>query len=116
MKVKQWSIAYIVQSLGIFANIFAMRLMIILIPIIMGKDLVIVQDSALLNIVAKVVLLVGLFATTKKTTGMITGILTDQAGYQSVQAGDMSDLAKSAQNTAWTLTKSGLTIRHLFYH
>lgn len=104
-KVKQWSIAYIVQSLGLFANIFAMRLMIILIPIIMGDSLILF-DNSILNIVAKVVLLIGLFATTKKATGMITGILSDQAGFQSVQAGDMSDLAKGAGVAAWSAVKT----------
>ena len=98
-KAKQWSIAFIVQSFGVFASIIGMKLLLLFIPIVMSDKLVLVQDGTVINVVGKVVILMVAMEAVKKSSGMVTGILSDSAGLQSVTAGDMSDLATGALDT-----------------
>lgn len=86
-KFKQWTTAFIIQSLSIFGSIFAVRLLMIFIPIVMAPQLVIFSNS-FANAVAKLALLVGICVTSERASGMISGILADNAGYQSIMAGD----------------------------
>ena len=88
-KFKQWMTAFIVQAFSIFAIIISMRLYLIFVPIILGPNLVLSQ-SATLNIFGKVLLLYGGLMAVNKAIGILTGILANQAGYQSVLSGDMS--------------------------
>lgn len=87
-KFKQWTTAYVIQSLSLFGSVFAVRLMMIFIPIIMGSNLVLF-DSAFANGVAKLAFVVGICVTSEKANGLISGILADNAGYQSIMAGDV---------------------------
>ena len=100
-KRKQWITAFLVQSLGIFGTIVAMRVLMIFIPIIISPQLEIFKgDNAgytLLNIAAKVIMIYAGFEVVKKANGIITGILADSAGWQSIQAGDMSSYGQGAQ-------------------
>ena len=91
-KLKQWMTAMIVQSFGVFGTIVAMRVMMLLVPIMMSADLVLF-DNILLNIFGKIILIVGALEVEKKAIGLITGILSDNAGYQAVNAGDMKATA-----------------------
>ena len=91
-KTKQWMTAFIVQAFSVFGTVIAMRLLLILLPIVTSSKLVLFENS-MLNIMAKLVLMYGLFEVSKKATGLLTGILADSAGWQSVQAGDMSGSA-----------------------
>ena len=100
-KRKQWTTAFLVQSMGIFATIIAMRLSMLFIPLIVGKKLVLFEDSSFMNLVGKVFLILGVFEVVKKANGLVTGILADSAGWQSIQAGDMS--TRGEQATAKTL-------------
>ena len=48
------------------------------------------------NLLTKLVIILGAFFVSEKATNLITGILADNAGMQSISAGDMSDTAKKA--------------------
>ena len=91
-KTKQWMTAFIVQAFSVFGTVIAMRLLLILLPIVTSSSLVLFEN-ALANTMAKLVLIYGLFEVSKKATGLLTGILADSAGWQSIQAGDMSSSA-----------------------
>ena len=91
-KTKQWLTAFVVQSFSVFGTVIAMRLLLVLLPIVTSAKLVLFQN-AMLNAMAKLVLMYGLFEVAKKATGLLTGILADSAGMQSIQAGDMSGSA-----------------------
>ncbi|MBQ9646813.1 MAG: hypothetical protein IJV43_00440 [Oscillospiraceae bacterium] len=91
-KTKQWLTAFIVQAFSVFGTVIAMRLLLVLLPIVTSSELVLFQNS-MLNTMSKLVLIYGLFEVSKKATGLLTGILADSAGWQSVQAGDMSGSA-----------------------
>ncbi|MCR5476321.1 MAG: hypothetical protein K6E92_01690 [Lachnospiraceae bacterium] len=88
-KRKQWTTAFLVQSLGIFGTVISMRVLMLFVPVIISRDLVI-SDNIIIDLFAKVILLLGGFEVVKKASGLITGILADSAGWQSIQAGDMS--------------------------
>jgi hypothetical protein len=93
-KRKQWVTAFLVQSMGIFGTIVAMRVLMIFIPIVMSPRLEIFKGDgigySILDVAAKVILIYGGFEAVKKANGIITGIIADSAGWQSIQAGDMS--------------------------
>ena len=92
-KFKQWTTAFIVQSLSVFGTVIAMRLLMIYLPIVISPQLVLFPDKPLLDALAKFLLIFGGFEAAKKSTSLLTGILADSAGWQAVQAGDMSGSA-----------------------
>ncbi len=92
-KFKQWMTAFIVQCFGVFGTLVAMRVLLIFIPIVLSSDLVLF-DSSILNLVAKVVLILGGMATAKRASGVITGILADNAGFQAISASAMGDTVR----------------------
>ncbi len=87
-KFKQWCTAFVIQSLSIFGTVIAVRLLIVFLPIVLSGDLVLFDD-AIKNMIAKEVIIVGICFTAQKASGMISGILADNAGYQSIMAGDV---------------------------
>ena len=91
-KTKQWLTAFIVQSFSVFGTVISMHLLLIVLPIITSSSLVLFENG-LLNVMAKFVMVYGVFEVVKKSTGLLTGILADSAGWQSIQAGDMSTTA-----------------------
>ena len=91
-KTKQWMTAFTVQAFSVFGTVISMRLLLILLPIVTSSKLVLFTNP-LVNLFAKLVLIYGLFEVSKKATGLLTGILADSAGWQSIQAGDMSGSA-----------------------
>ena len=95
-KFKQWTIAFLVQSFSVFGTVIAMRLLTIYLPIVISPQLVLFENQPTLNMFAKFVLAFGGFEAAKKSTGLLTGILADSAGWQSIQAGDMSGTAAMA--------------------
>ncbi len=120
-KFKQWITAMVVQSFGVFGTIISMRIMMLLIPIMLGGDLILF-DNVFLNIFGKIILIVGAIEVEKKAQGLITGILADNAGLQAVNAGDMKETAgnfmsgmgslgwgaaKYSGKAAWGATKLG---------
>ena len=106
-KTKQWLTAFLVQSLSVFGTVIAMQLLLIVLPIIAGSELVLFENG-LLNIMAKLVLVYGVFEVAKKATALFTGILADSAGWQSIQAGDMSASATKAVGGAAGLATGAL--------
>lgn len=110
-KMKQWTTAFVIQSLSIFGSVVAVRLLIIFIPIIMGGDLQLFESS-FVSMLARVALLVGMTVTAEKASGMISGILADNAGYQSIMAGDVgagiANKAKGAAGAALKLAGKGV--------
>lgn len=97
-KTKQWLITFTVQCFSVFATVISMRLLLLYIPLVADANLVLF-DSAILNLVAKVVLIWGGMEVVKKADNMITGILADSASHQAIIAGDMGATARGAMNT-----------------
>ena len=98
-KTKQWLTAFTVQSLSVFGTVIAMQLLLIALPIIASSELVFFENG-FVNIMAKLVMVYGVVEVAKKATALLTGILADSAGWQSIQAGDMSASAAKAVGSA----------------
>ena len=93
-KFKQWTTAFIVQSFSVFGTVISMRVLLLFMPIVIDADLVLFTNP-IANLLAKLVIVLGGFEVAEKATNLITGILADNAGWQSITAGDMSGTAKS---------------------
>jgi len=104
-KFKQWTTAFVVQSLSVFGTVIAMRLLMIYLPIVASPQLVLFEDRPLLNVLSKFMLIFGGFEAAKKSTSLLTGILADSAGWQAVQAGDMSSSAGKLTGAAAGVAK-----------
>ena len=98
-KTKQWMTAFIVQCLSVFGTVLAMHLLLVMLPIVTSSKLVLFQNGTM-NIMAKLVMIYGLFEVAKKATGLLTGILADSAGMQAIAAGDMSASANKMVGAA----------------
>ena len=95
-KMKQWTTAFVIQSLSIFGTVISVRLLMVFIPIVLDAELEVFADP-IKNILAKILLIVGISLTAEKASDMIGGILADNAGYQSIMAGNVgSGFAASA--------------------
>ncbi|MDD6207624.1 MAG: hypothetical protein PUB10_03775 [Clostridiales bacterium] len=88
-KMKQWTVAFLVQSLSVVGSIVAIKLLLMIIPIVLSDSLVLFSNSTILNFSAKILLIMAAALTASKASGMISGILADSAGWQSVNAGDV---------------------------
>ena len=97
-KFKQWLTAFIVQSFSVFGTVVAMRVLLLFLPVIVDSNLQIF-DNPVANMLAKLVIILGAFEVAEKATNLITGILADNAGWQSIAAGDMSQTAGGAINS-----------------
>ena len=94
-KFKQWITAFVVQSLSVFGTIISMRVLLLFMPMITDDKLVLFNDP-IANLLAKLVIILGGFEVSEKATNLITGILADNAAWQSITAGDMSGTAAGA--------------------
>ena len=104
-KFKQWTTAFIVQSLSVFGTVVSMRVLLLFIPVVVSNELVLFANP-ISNLLAKLVLVLGAFEVSEKATNLITGILADNAGWQSITAGDMSGTAKGVVGTGKQLAKT----------
>ena len=104
-KFKQWTTAFIVQSFSVFGTVISMRVLLLFIPIVTEPNLVLFANP-IANILAKLVIVLGGFEVSEKATNLITGILADNAGWQSITAGDMSGTAKNAVGIGTSLAKT----------
>lgn len=104
-KTKQWSNAFVVQSVGVLGTIVSMRLLVTLMPIIMGSDLIMFENG-FLNTLAKALLIIGCISVSKRASSMLTGILADNGGMASAAAGDMSAQVKRQRDRIWRYTKA----------
>ena len=98
-KFKQWTTAFIVQSFSVFGTVISMRVLLLFMPIVTDDKLVMFSNPVA-NLLTKLVILLGAFEVAEKATSLITGILADNAGWQSINAGDMSGTAKSVVGKA----------------
>lgn len=95
-KFRQWLTAFIVQAFSVFATVISMRLFLIFIPIVMRGDFQL-SDNAILNVLGKLVMVWAGTIAIQKANGLLTGILADNAGMQSIMAGSSeSDVKNSA--------------------
>lgn len=94
-KVKQWTTAFIVQSLSVFATVISMRIYLIFLPIVLDPGLHL-SENVIIDMVGRVVLVYAGIEAVSKANGILTGILADNAGWQSITAGDMSGYLKGS--------------------
>ena len=93
-KRKQWTTAFVVQCLSVFGAVMAMRLVTFCVPIIYSDSLNLFPDSSLSgprDYIVKLFFLIAVAFTANKSIGMISGILADSAGYQSMSASNIGD-------------------------
>ena len=107
-KFKQWTTAFIVQSFSVFGTVISMRMLLLFMPLVTDDKLVLFSNPVA-NLLTKLVIIFGAFEVAEKATGLITGILADNAGMQSLQAGDMSQTAKKAVAMGGALGKQALS-------
>lgn len=99
-KAKQWLTAFIIQNFSVFATVLSVRVVQLFIPIITSGDLVLfdwitlpgswaaVNWAAPVNYLAKLLMIIVAFLTARKASGVVTGILADNAGMQAIGASD----------------------------
>lgn len=104
-KFKQWTTAFIVQSLSVFGTVISMRVLFLFMPVVTDSNLVLFENP-IANLLTKLVIILGGFEVSEKATNLITGILADNAGWQSITAGDMSGTAKRAVGIGENLAKT----------
>ena len=107
-KRKQWTTAFVVQTFGVMGTVISMRLLILFIPIVMNSKLVLF-DNGVLNLLAKVVLIVSGFLASQKANGVITGILANNAGMQSVAASESAAAMGAAAPLKMLGAAAGIT-------
>lgn len=95
-KFKQWSVAFVIQAFSLIGTIITMRLFMIFLPIIMSNDLVLFNDNSTAELFIKVIMLIGLISAVRGSSGLITGILAEQAGMNAIRAGDIGREAISS--------------------
>jgi len=98
-KFKQWSTAFVIQSFSIFGTVIAIRVLMLFVPLIFSSNLVLF-DNFIMNILGKIVLVLGAAMTSEKASSLITGILADNAGMQALSAGDIGNAARGAVQAA----------------
>ncbi len=96
-KFRQWTTAFVVQCFGVFGTVIAMRVLLIFIPIVVNSDLVLF-DSSILNLAGKLILILGGMSTAKRASGVVTGILADNAGMQAIHAGSLGDSVRQGMD------------------
>lgn len=100
-KFKQWTLAFVIQNFSIFGTVISMRLLMLFIPIVFSSNLVLF-DNFFMNILCKIFIVYGGFVAVGRSSGLITGILANNAGWQAIQAGDVRAEADSM------MSKTGL--------
>ncbi len=91
-RFKEWTTSMIIQMFGVFGNIIPMRLVILFVPMVMDSNLILLP-SATLNVVAKGLLITGMMEGVSRFSGILTGILANNAGFAAIQASNTNDLA-----------------------
>ena len=108
-KFKQWTTAFVVQSFSVFGTVISMRVLLLFMPVVLDSNLVIITNPVG-NFLAKLVIVLGAFEVSEKATSLITGILADNAGWQSITAGDMSGTSRSALEKGKGILKTGAKV------
>ncbi|MBR5165873.1 MAG: hypothetical protein IKW87_10025 [Ruminococcus sp.] len=87
-KFKQWITAFIIQAFSVFATVISMRVFLIFIPVIMSPQLQL-SDNIYLDMLGKLIAIWAGVIAVQRANGLLTGILADSAGQQSLFAGDV---------------------------
>ena len=98
-KYKQWLTAFIIQLFSVFATVISMRVFLVYVPIVINPDFKLVSTGFLheiVDMVGKVIMIWAGTEAVEKANGLLTGILADMAGHQSLLAGDMSNAVKGS--------------------
>ena len=94
-KMKQWTTAFVVQSLSIVGALLSMRLVAFFIPIIYSDTLKFFPQTGAGNsfreYLIRLFFVIAVAFTANKSIGMLSGILADSAGWQSINAGNVGD-------------------------
>lgn len=84
-KFQSWMQAFVIQLFSGFGSLIAMRLYLIIIPIVISSDLEFFQDSAFLNYMAQLLMILAGAWAVLKASGLITGILAGNPGMAAIQ-------------------------------
>lgn len=112
-KFKSWTQAFIIQMFSGFGMVIAMRLYLIMVPIIMSSDLVFFSGDGMwysfLNIMARMLMVLGGAWAVLKSSSLVSGILAGNPGMAALQQeGQTSSLvtrgAKAALHDTAKLT------------
>ena len=87
-KTKQWWTAFIIQTFSVFGSVIGIRLLMIFVPIIFNSDLVLFESS-ILNFMGKIIMMVAVAVAVDQASKLVTGILANNAGMQSLYAADV---------------------------
>ncbi|MCR5815865.1 MAG: hypothetical protein K6F91_03185 [Ruminococcus sp.] len=94
-KFRQWIIAFVIQLFSVFATVISMRVFLVYIPIVINPALKL-SSNILIDSIGKLVMIWAGTKAVEKSNGLLTGILADMAGHQSLMAGDMSNAVKGS--------------------
>lgn len=109
-KFKQWTMAMVIQILGILGSIVPMRLIILFAPIIMMPELVLFESTGL-NFIAKVLMIVGSLEAVDGFSAMITGILANNSSMAAINATNQAgELGGKAFTIGKTIAGAGASI------
>ena len=97
-KAKQWWTAFIIQTFSVFGSVIAIRLLIMFIPIIFSSNLVL-SEWQIFNYYAKVLMLIAISVAVEQASKLVTGILANNAGMQSLYASDVGGAAMGRLKT-----------------
>jgi len=91
-KFRQWTQGFIIQCFGVFGTIIPMRILITLIPIILSDKLTLFANSSLMNMVAKMVLILGGLIAISSFSEVLTGILSGNVGAASAHSNEKAGM------------------------
>lgn len=93
-KTKQWATAFIVQAFSVFGAVFGIRILMIFVATIFNANLVLFE-SATMNFFAKLLMVFAVSIAIEQASKIVTGILANNAGFQSIQASDVGSAGAS---------------------
>lgn len=105
-KTKQWSIAFIVQAFGVIGSLISVRLFMLSVPIIFSSNLQLFEND-IFNYFGKVVMMIAVGITISQASKIVTGILANSAGMQSINA---SDIGGAGAKQIMGMAKKGLGV------
>ncbi len=88
-RAKQWTMAFVVQTISLFGTVLAMRLFCILIPIVIQNNIVFFPGDSGDQMKTQVCFILACSMVLRKASGLITGILTGNGAGASLGAADM---------------------------
>lgn len=87
-KMKQWTMAFIIQAFSFFGTVIAVQLFMIMLPVIYDSALTFSTNSVM-NWFVKSIVIISFAITSSKASDMLSGILAENASKQALDAGNM---------------------------